>query len=113
MVALEDEADILLLQIEAFALVHLVDGFSGEPVFAVPGAVVQPEHMQQGGLAGAGGTHDGHEFALANLDADVAKRVERSAFQRVDTVDAAKDDHGLDADLRLMDERPGAAGGGA
>ncbi|MCR6657697.1 MAG: hypothetical protein NVV63_18240 [Opitutus sp.] len=92
-VALEDETEMFLLQLEAFLFVELVHGFAEQLVFTRPGAVVQAEDVEQGGLAGTGRTHDRHELTCGDFQVDVAQRVERTAFQRINTIDVAKRNH--------------------
>jgi len=44
-------------------------------VFTGPGAIVHADYVQQGGLAGAGGSHDGDKLALLDVDIDAAQHV--------------------------------------
>ena len=93
-IALEDEADVFFLQIEAFFLLQLVDGVAAEPVFALPRTVMQTEDVEQGRFARTRGAHDRYEFTLADFEVDVAEGVERTAFQRIHAVDVTECDHG-------------------
>jgi hypothetical protein len=93
-VALEDKADVLFLEVETFFLVQLVHGLAVEVILAAPRTVVEPEDVEQGGLARAGWSHDGHELALVDLKVDVAQGVEDTALERVDFFKMGEFDHG-------------------
>ena len=49
-------------------------------VFARPAMIMHSEYMKQRRLARPGRPHDGNEFALLNVDVDVAEDIEKSAL---------------------------------
>src|SRR5215212_2429797 len=66
-VALEDEADVALVQLGALLVVHLVDGLTHEVVLAAPRAVEEAEDGEQRRLPRTRRPHDGDELALAHV----------------------------------------------
>src|SRR6266851_1454249 len=52
---------------------QVVYGLLAEPVLAPPLVVEKCQHVQQGRLSRSGGSHDGDEFPLANLQVDAPK----------------------------------------
>ena len=67
MVALEHEAEVLLVQLVAILLLEPVNGEIQQVVLAAPGAIVHADDVQQRGFARAGGSHDGDELALFDV----------------------------------------------
>ena len=76
-VALEDEAYLAVAQGRPPVLVHGPDGYAVEPVFSRSGGVQAAEGVEQGGLARAGGAHDGHELPFGDGEGHSSERVDR------------------------------------
>ena len=76
-VALEDEADVRLLQLGALLLPERVNRLAVQVVLARPRRVVHAEDVQQRGLAGARRPHDRHELAGREVERDPAQDVGR------------------------------------
>ena len=93
MIALENKAEVLLVQLVPVFLLEPVDRMIEEVILAGPVAVVHANQVQQRGFSGAGGAHDGHEFALLDVDIDSAKheRFGRSMFKIL--LNVAETDH--------------------
>jgi len=72
-IALEDEADVLLVERRPMLGFERVDRLVEEVVLAAPGGVQHAQNGQQGRLAGPGGSHDGDEVALVDLEVDAAE----------------------------------------
>ena len=72
-VLLEDESDILLVELDAAAIVEFVDGMAEEVILTFPGAVEHADDGHQGRFAGARRAHYGDEFAFANFGVDAAQ----------------------------------------
>ena len=93
-IALKDEADVLLVQFHAVLGLHLVHRMVQKIELAGPGAVEHADDAQQRGFAGAGGAHDGYELAFLDLEVDPAQdeRLGRAVFEVF--LDVAETDHG-------------------
>src|SRR6185295_2520910 len=89
---LEDEADLLVADLGEVSGIHLVGRLAGELVGPGGGAVEAAEDVHEGGLAGAGGAHDGDELVALDGEIDAAKGVD---LLRPDAVDLLET---LDAD---------------
>src|SRR5947209_3502584 len=74
-VALEDEADVVLVERGALSGLHLVDGLLHEKIFAAPRAVEEAEYGEQRRLPRTRRPHDGDELALAHFEIDAAQDV--------------------------------------
>ncbi len=61
---LEDEADLLVADAGELVVVELGDVVAVEPVFTLGRGVEAADEVHQGGLAGAGGAHDGDVLAV-------------------------------------------------
>ena len=95
MVALKHEADVLLVQFGPLLRVQPVDRLFQEVVLAGPDAVVHAENVQQRRLARARRPHDGHEFAVLDVDVHAAEHVGASDAERVRLLEVAEcDQHG-------------------
>jgi hypothetical protein len=79
---LEHEADILLVQGQAFLRLELVDRVVVEVVFPLPIAVQHAEDVQQRGLARRRGPHDREEVTLCDVQIDLPQDIvlARSCF---------------------------------
>src|SRR6184192_1839695 len=73
MIALEDEADVFLLDLHPVLLIEAVDGVVVEVELAGPEAVVHADDMEQGRLPRPGRAHDGDEFPFSDLGVDAAE----------------------------------------
>ena len=93
MVALKDEADVLVAQVAAFVLIQFVDRLIEEVKLAGPGAVVHSDKMQQGGLTRARRPHDGDELALLDIDVDASQDEGFADTMGVELLDVAELDH--------------------
>ena len=94
-IALEDEADVLLLQPHAVLRRQLVHRLVEQPVLAGPGAVVHAHDVQQRALAGARRAHDRHELALLDVDVDAAQDEGLRQAVPVALLDVSQFDHRL------------------
>ena len=74
-IALEHEADVLLVQLGAVLRAELVHRLIEEVVLAGPGAVVHADDVEQRRLAGARRPHDRDELALLDVDVDAPQHV--------------------------------------
>ncbi len=70
---LEDEADFLVADAGELVVVELADQLAVEPVAALGGGIEAADEVHEGGFAGAGGTHDGHVFVMADGHGDAAQ----------------------------------------
>ena len=66
-VALEDEAEVTFVKLAAVAFVEGVNGMVEEVVLTGPIGVVHADEVEERGFAGPGRSHDGEEFAFADL----------------------------------------------
>ena len=71
--ALEDEADVAFAVLGALFLFQCADFLAEELVLARGGVVEEAEDVEEGGFTAAGGTHDGYEFALLDVEGDVVE----------------------------------------
>ena len=85
---LEDEADPVAPQQGERLVVERGDLGVAEVHLARRGPVEAGEHVQQGRLAGAGGTHDRGELAPREADADVVERGDGGVAGAVELADA-------------------------
>jgi hypothetical protein len=83
MIALEDEAEVLLVDLVAILLFELVDGVVEKIVLAGPTGIMHADQMKERGFAGAGGSHNGNKLALLNIHIDAAEheRFRRPVFE--------------------------------
>ena len=75
-VALENEADVVLVQFVALLGVEFVDRLIEEKVFTGPGAVEHAEDAKERGLSCPGRAHDGDKLAGLDVQGDAAKNEE-------------------------------------
>src|SRR5712692_1240154 len=94
-VALEDEADVALLQLEPVLFSQAVDGLVEEDELARERPVVHAQDVEEGGLARSRRAHDRHELAGSHLGVDAAQDVDLSAPLVVGLLEIAKLDHAL------------------
>ena len=78
MVALEDEANVFLVQLRTLLAVHFVYGFASKVVFPRPLIVEHPKDAHECGFARARGAHDGHKLALPYVEVDPPQQPDRS-----------------------------------
>src|ERR1700728_5341980 len=95
MIALEDEAYVLLIQLRAVFLVHLVDRLVHEIVFPGPRAVMHAEKMQQRGFTGPRGSHGGDTLAVFDVDVDAPQDVGLGGPMLEELLYIAKRNHGI------------------
>ena len=74
MIALKDEADVLLLQREPIFLPQRVDRLPLQLVLAAPVGVVHPENVQQRRLPRSRRPHDRDEFAGLDVEVDATQQ---------------------------------------
>src|SRR5256714_15138227 len=72
-IALEDEADVRLVQFVAFLQIQFAYGLLEKVVLAGPGAVEHTEDAEQSRLAGTGRPHEGDELARENVQGNAAE----------------------------------------
>jgi hypothetical protein len=70
MIALKNEADVSLVQLISVFDFELMDRMIQKIIFAVPGAVIHPKDVKDGGFSGAGGAHDRDELSFFYIDVD-------------------------------------------
>src|ERR1700691_477829 len=92
-VALEHEADVLLVQLHAVLGLHLVNGMIQEVELAGPSAVQHPDDAEQRGFAAARWTHDGHKLAFLNVHLDAPQDVGPAVARFVELVQVRSSDH--------------------
>ena len=107
---LEHEADLAVADVGELVVHHRGDVLAGEFVAAGRGRVEAAEHVHQGGLAGAGGAHDGDILVAMNLEGDPAQRVDDLRAHFVELGDALDVDH--EGPRRTTVARDGSRGGG-
>src|SRR5258708_31738996 len=78
-IALENEADVGLVQLVAFLDIEFVDRLIVKVVFAAPRAVEHADDAEQSGFSRAGRAHEGDEFALLNVQRDAAQHKKLAA----------------------------------
>ena len=107
-IALEDEADVRLLQRGTLLLRERVDRLSHEQVLAAPGAVVHAEDVEQRRLAGAGRPHDRDELACLDVERDAAQHEGLTGPDRERLLDALeRHERGGRVELRWFGESRG------
>src|SRR5205085_814945 len=94
-VALEDEADVALVQLRALLVTHLVYGLLHEKIFAAPRAVEKAEHAQERRLPRTRRPHDGDELALAHFEVNAAQDVCATRARLVKLFDVSQFNHSL------------------
>ena len=72
-ILLENEADIFFVQLDAVAIIELVDRVIEQVVFAFPRAVEHADDAHQRGLARARWSHDRDEVAFRDVQVDAAQ----------------------------------------
>ena len=72
-VALEDDADILLGDFATLLALHVMHGIFAKPILAGPLIVEQSEHVEQRRLPGSGRSHDGDELTFLDVEVDAAQ----------------------------------------
>ena len=74
---LEHKAYHTVAVIRGLALGQVLDQLARQPVFAGVVVVQDSKDIEQGGFAGAGSAHNGHELAFLNLQVDAFEDVKR------------------------------------
>ena len=92
-IALEHEADVLLVQLHPVLGFHAVHRVAGEFELAGPRAVEHAENAQQRRLARARGAHDGDELTFPNFHVDAPEHVAAAVAAFIKLFDVAKCDH--------------------
>src|SRR3954452_24973095 len=93
MIALEHEADVLLVQLDAVLRLHPVHLEIQELELAGPGAIQHPEDAQQGRLPRAGRPHDRDELAFLDLQVDAAQHVTPAIAAFIELLEVPKCNH--------------------
>ncbi len=105
-VHLKDEADVAGAPFRQFARGHMGDLVAGDGDAAARGDVQAAEKIQQRGLAGTAGTHEGHEFALGHVQIQALEDVDLFAAAAIGFVEVANlDETGLAATAVDFDHR--------
>jgi hypothetical protein len=103
-VALEDEADVPLVQLGALLVVHLVDGLAHEVVLAAPRAVEEADDGEQRRLPRPRRPHDGDELALAHAQVYAPQHVRPARARLVKLLDVSQFNHLLASSANRGDE---------
>ena len=69
-IPLKNKSDLFVPHMGLLPVGQVGDVLSVQVVLPIGGDVQQSQHVHQGGLAGAGLAHDGHEFAPVDLEGD-------------------------------------------
>ena len=83
MVGLEDEADVLPVQVGAFAFAEGVHRLAHEVVFAARGVVEHAHNVQQRRLARPRRPHNRDKVAFGDVEADTAQNKRAAESVRV------------------------------
>ena len=75
--ALEHEADHPVAVVRRLLFGQVLDELAVQPVFAGVVIVQDAQDIEEGGLAGAGGAHDGHELPAFDGEVDALEHVQR------------------------------------
>jgi hypothetical protein len=73
MIALENKPDVVLVEFRESLLAHGVNRLVAEVIFAAGRRIEHAENIEQSRLACARRPHDGQEFTLPDIEADVAQ----------------------------------------
>ena len=92
---LKHEADVAVAGGRLLFVVEGGDVLAIEKILAAAGAVQQAEQVEQGGLAGAGGPHDGNIFTRVDVEADIVEGVDGLFADLKIAVDVLQADHAL------------------
>ena len=93
MILLKDEPNVLLVQLNAVPVVHLVHRVIQEVILPLPVAIQHSNDAHQRGLPRAGWTHDGDKLALVDFELDAPKHPASSRFGLIGLFDVYKSDH--------------------
>src|SRR5215217_3979398 len=91
-VALKDEADVLLVQLGPIFRGELVHRLIEEVILAGPGTVVHPDDVQERRFAGPRRPHDRDELPLFHIDVDAAQHVTAARAVGIRLLDVAQPD---------------------
>ncbi len=80
---LEDEPELLVPQLGALSVAEAACIDPVEPILASAELFQQAGDREKRGFAGAGGTHDGHELAFLDFEAQIAEGVRLDHFGAV------------------------------
>ena len=92
-IALEHEADVLLVQLHAVLGLHLVNGMIQKIELAGPRAVQHADDAEQRRFAGARGTHDSDKLAFLDVHFDAPQDVGAAVARFVEFVQIRGSDH--------------------
>jgi hypothetical protein len=91
--ALKNEADLLVADTRALVVGEAADIRAVELVGTAVEGFQQPRDVQEGRLAGAGGTGHCDELALVDFEAEVAQRVRLDQVRAIDLADVVHGEH--------------------
>jgi hypothetical protein len=94
-IGLKDEPDALAADFRQLIIAHAGDILIPQKVLAGGGAVEATEEIEHGRFAGAGGSHDGHQLAGADLQGDAAQGMHLELAHGVGFGDVLNIDDGL------------------
>ena len=107
--ALKDEAESVATQERTLHGVEIFDGNAVVVVMAGGGRIEAAEEVHEGGLAGAAGAHDGHEFTAPDGQIDATQGLERGVTVAVGFGEAVQLNqggvvgfHGWAVEVRVM-----------
>ena len=92
---LENEADLVASQLRQLLVVEVGDLLTVDRDAALARLVERGQGVHQCRLAGAGRAHDRRQARLFDLDADVAKRMDRCVALAVVAAEASRGDDGM------------------
>ncbi len=93
-VELEHEADMVAAPGRQLAAAEAVDALALDLDLAAGGAVETADEVEQGGLAGTGGTHEGNEVAALDLQVDAVQDLHLLRAALIGLDDVAQGDEG-------------------
>ena len=110
-VELEDEAEGVVAEVGAGPAGGVFEGLSAEEDAAGVGGVEGAGDMEEGGFAGAGGAHDGDEFALVKGEGDAAEDLEADGAHLVGLGDVEDLEEGFGGGRHGRGRGAGGGGG--
>src|SRR5579872_2431860 len=100
MIALEHEADVLLVQLDPLLRLHPVHLVADKFEFAGPGAIEHPKYAQQRRFTRARRAHDRDKLAVPNFGINTAQHVRAAVAAFIKFLYISKDDHEKGLQLR-------------
>ena len=111
MILLKNKSNILLVQLGALLEVEFMDGLLEKVVLTAPVAIQHPHNREQGGLAGAGRTHNRDKLPVLHGGADSPQDVIPSRTRRIGLFDVLQLDHSKASLVaRITSDRTRSAG---